>query len=248
MREVFDRTVALIEELGGEVSETELPHAPHGISAYYVLAPAEASSNLARYDGVRFGPRSDAEDLTEMYERTRHDGFGDEVKRRIMLGTYALSSGYYEAYYGRAQRVRDEDRAGLRHRLRELRFRRHPDLANGRVRARRPYRRSAGDVHERLLHRADAARRASRRSRSRPVSPSPTAAGPDSPWASRSRARPSARLGMLDAAFALERSDRLRGEPRGAASSSATRRPSRPSATHSTCCRPSSPRSWRAWR
>ena len=106
VREVFDRTVALIEELGGEVSETELPHAPHGISAYYVLAPAEASSNLARYDGVRFGPRSDAEDLTEMYERTRHDGFGDEVKRRIMLGTYALSSGYYEAYYGRAQRVR----------------------------------------------------------------------------------------------------------------------------------------------
>ena len=106
VREVFERTVALIEELGGVVSETELPHAPHGISAYYVLAPAEASSNLARYDGVRFGPRADAPDLTEMYERTRHDGFGDEVKRRIMLGTYALSSGYYDAYYGRAQRVR----------------------------------------------------------------------------------------------------------------------------------------------
>jgi aspartyl-tRNA(Asn)/glutamyl-tRNA(Gln) amidotransferase subunit A len=106
VRQTFDRTVALIEELGGEVSETELPHAPHGISAYYVLAPAEASSNLARYDGVRFGPRTDGEDLTEMYERTRHDGFGAEVKRRIMLGTYALSSGYYEAYYGRAQKVR----------------------------------------------------------------------------------------------------------------------------------------------
>ncbi len=106
VRKTFERTVALIEELGGEVSETELPHAPHGISAYYVIAPAEASSNLARYDGVRFGPRSDGDDLTEMYERTRHDGFGDEVKRRIMLGTYALSSGYYEAYYGRAQKVR----------------------------------------------------------------------------------------------------------------------------------------------
>jgi aspartyl-tRNA(Asn)/glutamyl-tRNA(Gln) amidotransferase subunit A len=104
--EVFDRTVKLIEELGGEVAETELPHAPHGISAYYVLAPAEASSNLARYDGVRFGLRSEGGDLTEMYEGTRHDGFGDEVKRRIMLGTYALSSGYYDAYYGRAQRVR----------------------------------------------------------------------------------------------------------------------------------------------
>src|SRR3954453_19476760 len=106
VKEVFERTVALIEDLGGEVSETELPHAPHGISAYYVLAPAEASANLARFDGVRYGLRVDAEDLTEMYEETRAQGFGPEVKRRIMLGTYALSSGYYEAYYGRAQRVR----------------------------------------------------------------------------------------------------------------------------------------------
>ena len=106
VKEVFERTVALIEELGGEVSETELPHAPHGISAYYVLAPAEASANLARFDGVRYGMRVDADDLTEMYEETRAEGFGAEVKRRIMLGTYALSSGYYEAYYGRAQRVR----------------------------------------------------------------------------------------------------------------------------------------------
>jgi aspartyl-tRNA(Asn)/glutamyl-tRNA(Gln) amidotransferase subunit A len=106
VKEVFEATVKLIEELGGEVAETELPHATHGISAYYVIAPAEASANLARYDGVRFGQRTDAEDLTEMYERTRHDGFGPEVKRRIMLGTYALSSGYYEAYYGQAQRVR----------------------------------------------------------------------------------------------------------------------------------------------
>jgi len=106
VRDSFERTVALITELGGEVAETELPHAPHGISAYYVIAPAEASANLARYDGVRFGLRGEGGDLTEMYERTRHDGFGAEVKRRIMLGTYALSSGYYEAYYGRAQRVR----------------------------------------------------------------------------------------------------------------------------------------------
>jgi aspartyl-tRNA(Asn)/glutamyl-tRNA(Gln) amidotransferase subunit A len=104
--EVFERTVGLIEELGGEVSETELPHTPHGISAYYVLAPAEASANLARFDGVRYGLRVDADDLTEMYEGTRAQGFGAEVKRRIMLGTYALSSGYYEAYYGQAQRVR----------------------------------------------------------------------------------------------------------------------------------------------
>jgi aspartyl-tRNA(Asn)/glutamyl-tRNA(Gln) amidotransferase subunit A len=93
-----------------------LPHAPHALAAYYVLAPAEASSNLARFDGVRYGKRTpDAPDLLEMYTRTRHDGFGAEVKRRIMLGTYALSSGYYDAYYGRAQKVRTkiaEDFAG----------------------------------------------------------------------------------------------------------------------------------------
>jgi aspartyl-tRNA(Asn)/glutamyl-tRNA(Gln) amidotransferase subunit A len=103
---IFERTVALIEELGGEVAETELPHAAHGISAYYVIAPAEASANLARYDGVRYGLREGDGDLVGMYERTRASGFGAEVKRRIMLGTYALSAGYYEAYYGRAQRVR----------------------------------------------------------------------------------------------------------------------------------------------
>jgi aspartyl-tRNA(Asn)/glutamyl-tRNA(Gln) amidotransferase subunit A len=106
VREVFERTLNLIEELGGHVEEVALPHSPHGISAYYVLAPAEASANLARYDGVRYGPRHGEGDLLSLYEETRARGFGPEVKRRIMLGTYALSSGYYEAYYGRAQRVR----------------------------------------------------------------------------------------------------------------------------------------------
>jgi aspartyl-tRNA(Asn)/glutamyl-tRNA(Gln) amidotransferase subunit A len=104
--EVFERTLAKIEELGGTVEETHLPHSPHGIAAYYVIAPAEASANLARYDGVRYGPRAGDGTLLELYERTRAQGFGDEVKRRIMLGTFALSAGYYEAYYGRAQRVR----------------------------------------------------------------------------------------------------------------------------------------------
>jgi aspartyl-tRNA(Asn)/glutamyl-tRNA(Gln) amidotransferase subunit A len=104
--EVFDATVALIERLGGTVEEVELPHSNHGLSAYYVIAPAEASANLARYDGVRYGLRASGGDLTSMYEQTKHDGFGAEVKRRIMIGTYALSSGYYDAYYGRAQRVR----------------------------------------------------------------------------------------------------------------------------------------------
>jgi aspartyl-tRNA(Asn)/glutamyl-tRNA(Gln) amidotransferase subunit A len=102
----FEATLKTIEELGGEVGEAPLPHAAHGISAYYVIAPAEASANLARYDGVRYGMREPSEELTEMYESTRSAGFGPEVKRRIMLGTYALSSGYYDAYYGRALRVR----------------------------------------------------------------------------------------------------------------------------------------------
>ena len=107
VRASFEATLETIERLGGEVAEAPLPHAEHGISAYYVIAPAEASSNLARYDGVRYGARVEgAEDLIEMYEETRARGFGAEVKRRIMLGTYALSSGYYDAYYGRAQRVR----------------------------------------------------------------------------------------------------------------------------------------------
>jgi aspartyl-tRNA(Asn)/glutamyl-tRNA(Gln) amidotransferase subunit A len=106
VREVFERTLELIEELGGQLEEVALPHADHGISAYYVIAPAEASSNLARYDGVRYGKRDGDGDLLSLYENTRAEGFGEEVKRRIMLGTYALSSGYYEAYYGRAQRVR----------------------------------------------------------------------------------------------------------------------------------------------
>jgi aspartyl-tRNA(Asn)/glutamyl-tRNA(Gln) amidotransferase subunit A len=106
VREVVERALATIEQLGGGVEEVELPHAGHGLSAYYVLAPAEASANLARYDGVRYGMRAGDGDLLSLYEETRARGFGDEVKRRIMLGTFALSSGYYDAYYARAQRVR----------------------------------------------------------------------------------------------------------------------------------------------
>ncbi|MGA2319750.1 MAG: Asp-tRNA(Asn)/Glu-tRNA(Gln) amidotransferase subunit GatA [Solirubrobacteraceae bacterium] len=105
--DAFAATLARAQELRAGVQDVRLPHAPHALSAYYVLAPAECSSNLARFDGVRYGFRVEgAEDLLDMYTRTRHDGFGAEVKRRIMLGTYALSSGYYDAYYGRAQRVR----------------------------------------------------------------------------------------------------------------------------------------------
>ncbi len=105
--DAFRAALVQAEALGAQISQVRLPHASHALSAYYVIAPAEASSNLARFDGVRYGLRADdPDDLLDMYTRTRHDGFGAEVKRRIMLGTYALSSGYYDAYYGRAQRVR----------------------------------------------------------------------------------------------------------------------------------------------
>jgi aspartyl-tRNA(Asn)/glutamyl-tRNA(Gln) amidotransferase subunit A len=93
--------------LGAEVDECSLPRSvEYGLPCYYLIAPAEASSNLARYDGVRYGHRAEGDGLIEVYERTRSEGFGDEPKRRIMLGTYALSAGYYEAYYGKAQQVR----------------------------------------------------------------------------------------------------------------------------------------------
>jgi aspartyl-tRNA(Asn)/glutamyl-tRNA(Gln) amidotransferase subunit A len=102
------RAIELAEELGAEIGETSLPRSvEYGLACYYLIAPAEASSNLARYDGVRFGHRAEVGgDLTELYMRTRWEGFGAEPKRRIMLGTYALSAGYYEAYYGQAQKVR----------------------------------------------------------------------------------------------------------------------------------------------
>jgi aspartyl-tRNA(Asn)/glutamyl-tRNA(Gln) amidotransferase subunit A len=107
VRKSFDETLKLAEQLGASVEPCRLEHAPHALSAYYLIAPAEASANLARFDGVRYGLRVDGDaSLTEMYSRTRAQGFGAEVKRRIMLGTYALSSGYYDAYYGTAQKVR----------------------------------------------------------------------------------------------------------------------------------------------
>ncbi|MHB8740092.1 MAG: amidase family protein, partial [Coriobacteriia bacterium] len=93
--------------LGAEVGEVTLPSARHGLAAYYVIGPAEASSNLARFDGIRYGHRvEDAADVIDLYARSRAEGFGPETIRRIMLGTYALSAGYYDAYYGQAQKAR----------------------------------------------------------------------------------------------------------------------------------------------
>jgi aspartyl-tRNA(Asn)/glutamyl-tRNA(Gln) amidotransferase subunit A len=107
VRARVEDAIEAYRELGAEVVDVELPHAKYSIAVYYIIATAEASSNLARYDGVRYGYRTeDPEDLREMYKRTREEGFGAEVKRRIMLGTYVLSSGYYDAYYLKAQQVR----------------------------------------------------------------------------------------------------------------------------------------------
>jgi aspartyl-tRNA(Asn)/glutamyl-tRNA(Gln) amidotransferase subunit A len=117
VKSIMETGIRNAESMGCELVEVSLPHTQYAIADYYIIAPAEASSNLARYDGVKYGYRfPEAKDLLDMYRRTRSTGFGPEVKRRIMIGTYALSSGYYEAYYGRAMRVRtlikrDYDRA-----------------------------------------------------------------------------------------------------------------------------------------
>lgn len=106
VQDAVNKAVKVLEKAGAEVVEVSLPHSQYAVATYYLVAPAEASSNLSRYDGVRYGRRVAGETLIEMYERTRSEGFGMEVKRRIMIGTYALSSGYYDAYYLRAQQMR----------------------------------------------------------------------------------------------------------------------------------------------
>ena len=103
---LWDKGVEWMKEAGAEIVPITLPHTKYALPAYYVVAPAEASSNLARYDGMRYGLRVDGSDLNDTYDRTRTEGFGDEVRRRIMIGTYVLSAGYYDAYYLRAQKVR----------------------------------------------------------------------------------------------------------------------------------------------
>ena len=95
-----------LKAAGAEIVEVSLPHTKYALPAYYIVAPAEASSNLARYDGVRYGLRVPGRDIVDMYQKTRAAGFGKEVRRRVMIGTYVLSAGYYDAYYLRAQKVR----------------------------------------------------------------------------------------------------------------------------------------------
>ena len=103
---LWQKGVQWLRDAGAEIVDVSLPHTKYGLATYYIVAPAEASSNLARYDGVRFGQRQEGGDLTEMYSNTRAAGFGAEVRRRILIGTYVLSAGYYDAYYLRAQKVR----------------------------------------------------------------------------------------------------------------------------------------------
>ena len=147
MSEAVNRAIELCRELGAEVGETTLPRSvEYGLPCYYLIAPSEASSNLARYDGVRYGLRVGDGDIRAMYERTRDEGFGDEPKRRIMLGTYALSAGYYDAYYGQAQKVRTIIRDEFAAALDAVRPARQPDLADGRLPARREDGEPARDV------------------------------------------------------------------------------------------------------
>lgn len=106
IQKLWEQGAAWLREAGAEIVEVSLPHTKYALPAYYIVAPAEASSNLARYDGVRYGLREPGRDVIDLYERTRAAGFGREVKRRVMIGTYVLSAGYYEAYYVRAQKIR----------------------------------------------------------------------------------------------------------------------------------------------
>ena len=116
VRDNFQASLGEFEKGGAEIREVELDHLEHGVATYYILATSEASSNLSKFDGVRYGVRADAENLESLYSRSRNEGFGDEVKLRIMIGTFSLSSGYYDAYYSKAQKVRNL----LRHNFVEL--------------------------------------------------------------------------------------------------------------------------------
>ena len=116
---LWERGIAWMKDAGATIVDITLPHTKYGLAAYYIVAPAEASSNLARYDGVRYGLRVPARDIVDMYEGTRAAGFGKEVRRRIMIGTYVLSAGYYDAITSSAQKSPDADQARLRGRFRD---------------------------------------------------------------------------------------------------------------------------------
>ena len=152
VQKAMDAAIETYRRLGAEFVDISLPHTDYAVATYYLIATAEASSNLARYDGVRFGHRAEADGLLEMYTKSRSEGFGSEVKRRIMLGTYALSSGYYDAYYVKAQKVRtlimNDFIGGI------CRCRCHADSGSSDpgLQDRRKNQRSAADVPVRYFH------------------------------------------------------------------------------------------------
>ena len=151
---LWARGAEWLRAAGASIVDVSLPHTRHALPAYYIVAPAEASSNLARYDGVRYGLREPGADITDLYEKTRARGFGAEVRRRLMIGTYVLSAGYYDAYYVRAQKIRTLIKRDFETRVRRRR-RRDPDArhAVGRVRHRREgLGRSGRNVSQRRLH------------------------------------------------------------------------------------------------
>ena len=154
IEKLWSEGAAWLKAAGAELVEISLPHTKYALPAYYIVAPAEASSNLARYDGVRYGLRVPGGSIGELYENTRAEGFGDEVRRRVMIGTYVLSAGYYDAYYLRAQKVRTLIKKDFRGLLRQG-HQRDPDAGDavGRLRRRREgRRRSDRDVPQRHLH------------------------------------------------------------------------------------------------
>ncbi len=178
----IDAAIADSAKLGATTVDVALPNVKLSVPVYYVIAPAEASSNLSRFDGVRYGHRAAKyDDLADMYRKSRAEGFGAEVKRRILVGTYVLSHGYYDAYYLKAQQVRRLIADDFRRAYRKVRRDRRPDGAVGRVQARRQDRGSRADVPERHLHRrrepdrragdVDSLRLRSRRAADRPADP-----------------------------------------------------------------------------
>ena len=171
VKAAVDAAVKQFEKLGAEIVEISLPHTDYAVATYYIIATAEASANLARFDGIRYGARVDGADPIELYSKTRGAGFGAEVKRRIILGTYVLSSGYYDAYYLRAQKVRTLIRQRFSEGVRESGRHRHADDADGRVQDRREIRRPACKCICRTSSRSPATSRASAASAFRAASP-----------------------------------------------------------------------------
>ncbi len=152
---LWQQGLAWLRDAGAEVVDVSLPHTKYGLATYYVVAPAECSSNLARYDGVRFGRRAEgADSLDALYERTRAEGFGAEVRRRILIGTYVLSAGYYDAYYLRAQKVRALILRDFTDAFATVDALLTPTAPSRRLRAGGEHGRPDQDVPERRVHRA----------------------------------------------------------------------------------------------